>query len=98
MFKLFSKNELLSPDAFRAASAELIATMLFVFLGAGSVVANMTMTPGDVNPTVAIALARRLAIVILVFATFNVSGGHINPAVTFAVVLTRRMSVTRGSM
>ena len=96
--KLFSKNEFLSSDALRAASVEFVAILLFVFLGAGSVVANMTMTPGDASPTVAISLANGLAIVILVFVTINVSGGHINPAVTFAVVLTRKMSVTRGVM
>jgi aquaporin TIP len=98
MDKLFSKNEFLSADALRAATAEFIATLLFVFLGAGSVVANMTMTPGDVDPTVAISLAHGLAVTILIFATLNVSGGHINPTVTFAAVLTRRMSVTRGFM
>ena len=87
---------LFSREAWRAPLAEFIGTMLFVFVGAGSVVANRTLTPADFNPTVAIALGHGLAIAVLVYATAHISGGHINPAVTFAMVLTRRMTVARG--
>ena len=43
-------------------------------------------------------MAHGLAIAILVSATANISGGHINPAVSIAAVLTRKISVTRGGM
>ena len=91
-------RELMTIGALRASGAEFIATLLFVFLGAGSVLANRTMTAADVDPNVAIALAHGLAMMILVFATLHISGAHINPAVTVAAVLNRGMSVTRGSM
>ena len=79
-------RELMAIGALRASGAEFIATLLFVFLGAGSVLANRTMTAADVDPNVAIALAHGLAMTILVFATLNISGAHINPAVTVVLV------------
>jgi len=45
---------------------------------------------------VGIALAHGLAIAVLVAATARISGGHINPAVTFAAVITGRMKLGPG--
>ena len=45
-----------------------------------------------------IALAHGLAIAVLVYATANLSGGHLNPAVTFAALLTKRIRAERGLM
>ena len=92
--------EVVSVEAWRATFAEFIATLLFVFVGGGSVVISATLTDGELNAArlVAIALAHGLAIALLVYATANLSGGHINPAVTFAATLTRKISVSRGSM
>ena len=47
---------------------------------------------------VAIALAHGLAIALLVAATANLSGGHINPAVTFAALITGKIRLTKGVM
>jgi MIP family channel proteins len=93
-------REFISVEAWRATFAEFVATLLFVFLGAGSVVASSTLSNGELTATrlVAIALAHGLAIVLLVFATANISGGHINPAVTFAALLTKKISAARGLM
>jgi MIP family channel proteins len=64
------------------------------------VVASGTLTNGELTATrlVAIALAHGLAIALLAYATANISGGHINPAVTFAAMLTKKISVARGLM
>ncbi len=67
----------------RPLTAELIGTLLLVFLGAGSVVMNAA-TSGGLG-AVGIALAHGVAMAIIVSATMNISGGHINPAVTFAL-------------
>ncbi|MDZ4278506.1 MAG: aquaporin, partial [Dehalococcoidia bacterium] len=86
----------------RAVAAEFIATGLFVFLGTGSVVvANAWFvdtgataavpSPGFV---IAVALAHGLAIALLVAATARISGGHINPAVSFAAAITGKMKVS----
>ena len=91
-------EELRSAEAWRAGATEFIATGLFVFLGAGAVVVTGQLTDGVLSPArlVAIALAHGLAIMLLVAATANVSGGHINPAVTLAAIITRNLSVLRG--
>ena len=93
-------DEITSPDAWRATFAEFIATLLFVFLGAGSVVVTGALTGGELTTErlLAIALAHGFAIVLLAYATANISGGHINPAVTFAALLTRNITTTRAAM
>ena len=95
-----SKRELTSLEAWRSVLAEFIATSLFVFLGAGAVVVTGGLPNGTLDPArlVAIALAHGMAIAVLVYATAHISGGHINPAVTFAAWLTRKISAARGLM
>ncbi len=86
----------------QAVFAELIATLLFVFLGAGSVVVVTGVIganpgfQGDPAALVAIALTHGLAIALLVAGTAKISGGHINPAVTFSAVITGRMKLSTG--
>src|SRR3989454_6424096 len=90
----------LNQRTWRAVLAEFIATLLFVFVGAGAVVGVVGVlgrTPTeDIGALVAIALAHGLAIAVLVAATARISGGHINPAVTFAAVITGRMKAGPG--
>ncbi len=78
--------------------AELVGTMLFVFFGAGAVVVSGSMTDGELTlgRLVAIALAHGLAIALLVYATANISGGHLNPAVTFGAMITRNVEPAKG--
>ncbi len=78
----------------QAVFAELVATLLFVFVGAGSVVVIGGV--GDTGGLVAVALAHGLAIALLVAAIAKISGGHINPAVTFGAVITGRMKLSTG--
>ena len=93
-----TRHELRRAETWRAGAAELIATLLFVFLGAGTVVVTGTLAEGAMYPArmLTIALAHGLAIMMLVAATVKLSGGHINPAVTVAALIFRRISVTRG--
>ena len=93
-------REFTSLEAWRSTLAEFIATLLFVFLGAGSVVVTGGLPNGDLDAArlVAIAMAHGLAIALLAYATANISGGHINPAVTFAAWLTRKISAARALM
>ena len=67
----------------RVLTAEFVGTLLFVFLGAGSVVAFAAAgsSPASVG-TLGVALAHGVALAIVVSMTMNISGGHINPAVT----------------
>ncbi|KAL3684595.1 hypothetical protein R1sor_002617 [Riccia sorocarpa] len=90
-------TEASSPDALKAALAELIATFLFVFIGVGSCIANSRISVG-LTPAglVSIAIAHGLAIVITVAATCNISGGHVNPAVTFGLAVGGHITILRA--
>ena len=93
-------EEFTSIEAWRASFIEFLAAALFVFLGAGSVIVTGSLTDGEltVPRLLTIAFAHGLAIAFLAFATANVSGGHMNPAVTFAAVMTKKITGARGMM
>ena len=52
MLPLFAGDEFTSLEAWRATFAEFVATLLFVFLGAGSVVATGAALPEDLDKMV----------------------------------------------
>ncbi|XP_067101159.1 aquaporin-8a.1 [Osmerus mordax] len=62
--------------------AELLGTALFVFVGCVSVVGNAGLS-GCLQP----ALAHGLALGVLIMVFGEISGGHLNPAVTLCVAL-----------
>ncbi|HXH63680.1 MAG TPA: aquaporin [Gemmatimonadales bacterium] len=78
----------------RPLVAECIGTALFVFLGAGSVVAN-AMGGGRIGPIgpLGIALTHGLAMAVIVSCTMTISGGHINPAVTFGLWIAKKIDL-----
>jgi MIP family channel proteins len=80
--------------AWKSLLAEVIGTFTLIFAGAGSIIANEA-THGGVG-LLGIALAHGLAIAVMVSALGAVSGGHFNPAVTCAFVVSGRMPVARG--
>ena len=68
--------------------AEALATFVMVFIVAGVAVADAAF---DVGGLLAIALANGLVLSVAVSATMNVSGAHINPAVTTLMLVTGRV-------
>jgi aquaporin Z len=66
--------------------AEALGTMILVFFGCGTAV----ITNGSIIPT---ALAFGLAIVAAAYAIGDISGCHVNPAVSLAMLITQKMSV-----
>ncbi|QEG00294.1 Aquaporin Z [Stieleria maiorica] len=68
--------------------AEVIGTFVLVFVGTGSVVVN-NVTEGGVS-LVGIALAWGLVVSAMIYSIGDISGAHINPAVTIAFWVGRR--------
>ncbi|PRP73376.1 aquaporin [Planoprotostelium fungivorum] len=83
--------------AFRQYLAECLGTALFVYVSTGTVVA-LGAEGGLPSPAfnVAIALVFGFAIGAMVYATAQVSGGHLNPAVTLPLVLTSNKNAFKG--
>src|SRR2546425_333233 len=78
----------------RPLTAEFVGTLLFVFLGAGSVVAlvsaGSTLGANSIGP-LGVALAHGVGMAIIVSMTMSISGGHINPAVTVGLWIANKI-------
>ncbi|KAL6583669.1 putative aquaporin TIP3-2 [Orobanche minor] len=92
-------DEATHPDSIKATLSEFLSTFIFVFAGEGSVLAiNDIYRDRDVGASglVAVALAHALSFFAAVASSINVSGGHVNPAVTFAALVGGRVSLLRA--
>lgn len=76
--------------------AEFVAVFALVFIGAGSIITNQ-LAGGGVG-LLGVAFAHGLVLAVFVTATMSISGGHINPAVTLAMVSTGRMEKLLGAL
>ncbi len=72
----------------RKAAAELLGTFFLVFAGTGAIVIN-DVSGGTVTH-VGVALTFGLVVLALVYTLGDVSGAHLNPAVTLGFVAARR--------
>jgi aquaporin Z len=70
----------------RRYSAEAIGTFAVVFSGCGA-----SLVAGEKLGDAGVALAFGLSLAVMLFSAGPISGGHFNPAVTFAMALTRRL-------
>ncbi|KAG2673562.1 hypothetical protein I3843_13G085700 [Carya illinoinensis] len=94
-----SPSEFAHPGALKAALAEFISVLIFVFAGEGSGVAFNKLTDnGSSTPAglVQAALAHGFGLFVAVAIGANISGGHVNPAVTFGAFLGGHISLIRG--
>ncbi len=79
-------------DIIRKSLAELVGTYIFVLFGPGSVVAFIAAFNQTLNPSTLfyLAITFGLGISIGIMAVANISGGHVNPAVTIAMFFAGR--------
>ncbi|CAI9778782.1 unnamed protein product [Fraxinus pennsylvanica] len=91
-----SPAEASQPDALKAALAEFISMLIFVFAGEGSGMAFAKLTDGgSTTPAglIAAAIAHAFALFVAVSVAANISGGHVNPAVTFGLFVGGHISL-----
>lgn len=72
--------------------AEFISTFALVIVGAGAICINQ-FTGGQIG-LIGIALAHGITIMAMVYAFGHVSGAHINPAVTLAMLFNKKINLT----
>ncbi|XP_047317399.1 probable aquaporin PIP2-8 [Impatiens glandulifera] len=103
---LIDQQELIRWSFYRAVIAEFIATLLFLYITILTCIGHNSQTDPN-NPdtnqcdgvdTLGIAWAFGGMIFVLVYCTAGISGGHINPAVTFGLFVARRVSLIRCIM
>jgi MIP family channel proteins len=70
--------------------AEFVGIFALVFVGGGAIM--MASLTNSTAGLVTVGLAHGIILAVMVSATMNVSGGHLNPAVTLAMLVTRRIA------
>jgi len=88
-----------SVESLKSYLAEFIATLLFVFAGVGSAIAfNKVTSDAALDPAglVAVAVAHAFALFVAVSIAANISGGHVNPAVTLGLAIGGNITLLTG--
>lgn len=100
---LIDAEEFAQWSFYRAIIAEFVATLLFLYVTVLTVIGyssqSDTKNGGQICGGVGIlgiAWAFGGMIFVLVYCTAGISGGHINPAVTFGLFLARKVSLIRA--
>jgi aquaporin TIP len=78
------------PSLARRLVAEALGTFGLVFIGSAVVVVNGGFPNSGIG-LLGIALAHAVVLSVMVTATMTISGGHLNPAVTIGLLITRRI-------
>ncbi|CAL1385111.1 unnamed protein product [Linum trigynum] len=87
-------QDLFSQNIWRAAVAELIGTAAFVFCI--DVIVISSLESQATMPNLVLACLIAVIVPILVIATFPISGGHVNPLVTFCAFLLGLVSLSKA--
>ncbi|KAK7324939.1 hypothetical protein VNO77_28906 [Canavalia gladiata] len=101
---LIDVEELTKWSLYRAAIAEFIATLLFLYITVLTIIGYKRQSDTTIQGNtecdgvgiLGIAWAFGGMIFILVYCTAGISGGHINPAVTFGLFVGRKVSLIRA--
>lgn len=80
-------------DSLRKYLAEIIGTFVLVVFGCGTAIVTGCGTTGGMGAYALTALAFGLVIVAMAYSIGNISGCHINPAVSLAMFVNKKMSL-----
>ncbi|KAG0544668.1 hypothetical protein BDA96_02G295800 [Sorghum bicolor] len=95
---LLDTSELKKWSLYRALIAEFMATLIFLYVSIATVIGYKNQSKAESCTGVGalgIAWSFGATIFILVYCTGGISGGHINPAVTFGLFVGRKLSLVR---
>ena len=88
---------LFSASNMRGLAAEFVATFTFVFVGVGAVGAALSLAnPIDGAGLLIIALGHGLGIFLGIVVIGRITGAHLNPAVTIAMIVCGNTGLARG--
>jgi aquaporin PIP len=98
-------SELRRWSLYRAAIAEFVATLLFLYVTVATVIGHKRRQDegGDGEACggvglLGVAWAFGGTIFLLVYCTAGVSGGHVNPAVTLGLLVARKVTLLRAAL
>lgn len=83
-------------QSFRRYLAEFIGTFIVVFIAAGAIVADLFFTHVRLDVSfgpLGIIAAYGLAVSVAMLAVMPISGAHVNPAISLAAYVSRRLSI-----
>ncbi|MEM6468688.1 MAG: MIP/aquaporin family protein [Planctomycetota bacterium] len=79
----------------RSYTAELIGTFVLVFVGTGSVIITQITESDGASGLAGIAIAWGLVVAAMIYSLGDISGAHINPAVTIALWAAGRFPIVK---
>lgn len=80
------------------ASVEALGTFLLVFLGAGAIMTSSYFFPSSSSSLLLVAIAHGIALGLAVTIAMGISGGHINPAITISMLVTKRIKAMEAGV
>ncbi|XP_078177032.1 putative aquaporin PIP2-7 [Carex rostrata] len=97
--RLFDMSELSKWSLYRAIIAEFVATLLFLYITIATVIGYKNQSQTEACTGVGfegVAWAFGGSIFVLVYCIGGISGGHINPAITFGFLVGRKITLVRA--
>lgn len=97
--ELLDRSELSRWSLYRAVIAEFMATLIFLYISIATVIGYKSQAAAQACTGVGylgVAWSFGATIFVLVHCTGGLSGGHMNPAVTFGMLVGRKLSLVRA--
>ncbi|CAM0952728.1 unnamed protein product [Alopecurus aequalis] len=102
-YPFLDTSELALWSLYRAVITEFMATLMFLYVSLATVIGYKSQSAAAADACagvgyLGVAWSFGATIIVLVYCTGSVSGGHINPAVTLALLLCRKLSLVRAAL